>query len=288
MDKLAVFGLLSFVLMFGCLGMMGDESMPMYGGTGTSREALAPAYNAVDYGQQASDGTYVTKEGSITLKVPEGTLQAKFETLKDDLRAQGADTSNIVYNEYSNRKQYTLTVLVPPSKFESISAMLQQAGEVKDMSVRLEDVTKLYTDLDTRIKNKEVELERLYSLYDKSDNVSDLLSVEREVSRVETELELLKGEKQYLVSKVERSAIAITVYEEKPASTQLTLPLESLGQWFFTAVAAAISLIVVGAGFLLPIAIVAGILWFAYKKLFGGKKKGGPKGPEHSKIPPPS
>jgi len=284
LNRLAVFGLLVFVLIFGCMGVMEEGSTPTYAGTGTSKEALAPSYEDGDY--SSTSNQYVTKEGSITIKVPEGTLQAKFEAMKEDLRTQGADTSNVVYNEYTNRKQYTLTVKVPPAKFESINAKLQQVGEVKDMSVQLEDVTKQYTDLDTRIKNKEVELERLYSLYNKSDNVSDLLDVEREVSRVETELELLKGEKQYLVSRIERSTIAITVYEEKPASTQLTLPLESLGQWFFTAVAAAISLIVVAAGFLLPIVIVLGLLWFIYKKLFGEKKKG-PKASEHSKIPPP-
>lgn len=270
--------------MFGCMGIMEEGSAVSNGRTGTSSEALSPTVPSADYG--GTGAQYVTKEGSMSIKVPEGTLQTKFESMKESLRTEGAVTSNIVYNEYTNRKQYTMTVKVPPSKFESINAMLQQIGEVKDLSVTLEDVTKQYTDLDTRITNKEVELERLYKLYNKSDNVSDLLDVEREVTRVETELDLLKGEKQYLVSKIERSTIAITVYEEKPASTQLTLPLESLGQWFFTAVAAAISLIVVAAGFLLPIAIVIMLLWFAYKKLFGEKKKG-PKAAEHSKIPPP-
>ncbi len=270
--------------MFGCMGVMEEGSAVSNGGIGTSREALSPTAPSADY--SGTGAQYVTKAGSISIKVPEGTLQTKFESMKESLRTEGAVTSNIVYNEYTNRKQYTMTVKVAPSKFESINAMLQQIGEVKDLSVTLEDVTKQYTDLDTRITNKEVELERLYRLYNMSDNVSDLLGVEREVTRVETELELLKGEKQYLVSKIERSTIAITVYEEKPASTQLTLPLESLGQWFFTAVAAAISLIVVAAGFLLPIAIVILLLWFAYKKLFGEKKKG-PKASEHSKIPPP-
>ncbi len=274
--------------MFGCLGANENGVAPSYGGTGVSKEALAPSSAPAYYADSYEEGQYVTKEGSITIKVPEGTLQSKFDAMKGELEGEGAQTSNIVYSEYSTRKQYTLTVKVAPSKFDAISEMLKSVGEVKDMSVHLEDVTKQYTDLETRISNKEVELGRLYSLYNMSDNVSDLLQVEREVTRVETELELLKGEKQYLESRIERSTIAITLYEEKPASTQLTLPLESLGQWFFTAVAAAISLIVVGAGFLLPIALVAGILWFAYKRLFGAKKKGGPKGPEHSKIPPPS
>jgi hypothetical protein len=274
------------VLMFGCMGVTDQGAYPSNGGSGTgvSKEALAPSYSAS--GDYSSSSQYVTKEGSISIKVQEGTLSEKFDDMKGKLGSMGAETSDIRYTEYGNRKQYTMTVKVPPTKFESINEMLKSIGEVKDISVQLEDVTQQYTDLDTRIRNKEIELERLYNLYNKSDNVSDLLDVEREVTRVETDLELLKGQKQYLVSRIERSTIAITIFEEKPASTQLTLPLESLGQWFFAAVAAAISLIVVAAGFLLPIALVLGLIWLVFTKVFG-QKKGRQKGPEHTKIPEP-
>ncbi|MEW6035535.1 MAG: DUF4349 domain-containing protein [Candidatus Micrarchaeota archaeon] len=280
--RYALLAVLAFMLFFGCAGIIGTESSPSYNG-GAVREALAPTYAAggADYSAQK----YVTKEGTITLKVPEGALESRVEGIKSDLESEGADLSNVVYNEYSDRKQYTLTVKVAPSKFESINDMLKEAGEVKGMSVQLEDVTQQYTDLDTRIKNKEVELGRLYKLYNQSDNVSDLLAVEREVTRVETELELLKGQKDYLSSRVERSTITITIYEEKPASSSLTLPLEGLAALFFTAIAAAITLIVGLAGFLLPIAVVVGLVWLAYTKLAGKKK--GPKAPEHSKIPAP-
>ncbi|MFH0884477.1 MAG: DUF4349 domain-containing protein [Candidatus Micrarchaeota archaeon] len=284
MNKLVAFAMLVSMLMFGCMGITEEGAYPSEGGSGMAKEALAPSYSAS--GDYSGSSQYVTKEGSISIKVQEGTLQEKFDDMKGKLSAQGAETSEIRYSEYGDRKQYTMTIKVAPSKFESINEMLKGIGEVKDISVQLEDVTQQYTDLDTRIKNKEIELERLYKLYNKSDNVSDLLDVEREVTRVETDLELLKGQKQYLVSKVERSTIAITIYEEKPASTQLTLPLESLGQWFFAAVAVAISLIVVAAGFLLPIAVVLGLIWLVYTKFFA-QKKGKPKNPEHSKIPPP-
>ncbi|NYZ74091.1 DUF4349 domain-containing protein [Candidatus Micrarchaeota archaeon] len=281
--NIAVLGFLVALLAFGCLGMEQSSS-----NTGDSRAltdaSYAPSVPSYDAGG-VSESQYVTKEGSITLKVAEGTLESKFTEMKDKLSAQGADMSDITYNEYSDRKQYTLTVKVAPAKFESISAMLQQLGEVKDMSVQLEDVTQQYTDLDTRIKNRQIELDRLYELYNQSSKVSDLLDVEREITRVETDLEILKQEKQYLVSKVERSTITITVYEDKPATQQLTLSLEGLGQMFFAAMAAAVTLVVLAVGFLLPFAIVVGILWLVYKA-FRGDKKAKPRAPEHSRIPP--
>ena len=283
MDRIAI--VFVFVaLLAGCTAMetgMGVE--PVYRQSGMAVDA--PAAYPADSSYVGEN--YVIKEGSITLKVPEGTLESKVEDLKGDLVYQGAEITDIRYNEYGDRLQYTLTVKVPPAKFESINDMLKEAGEVKGMSVNLEDVTQQYVDLETRIRNKEIELGRLYELYNKSEDVEDLLAVEREVSRVETELELLKQQKDRLSSRVELSTIVITVYEDKPASEQLILPLEDLGKLFFGAIAVAITLVVGLAGFLLPIAIVIGLLWFGYKKLFANKTPR-PKEPKHKKIPPPS
>jgi hypothetical protein len=264
---------------FGCVGS------GLTGGVVSQSEARlmnAPAASPVPY---AASGTTVTQASYITIMVPQGTLDQRFDEIKGKLAAQSAQTSDVSYTEYSDRRQYTLTVKVPPARFDGINTMLKGEGEVKDMSVQLQDVTKQYTDLDTRITNSQLELERLQQLYNQSDNVSDLLQVEREITRVETNLELLTQQKQELVSQVEMSTIVITVYEAKPATTQLSLSLESLGAMFFNALAAAITLIVLAAGFLIPLGIVGGLAWLAYKAL-RGDRKARPRQPEHSRIPP--
>lgn len=220
------------------------------------------------------------------MHVDQGTLESKFADLKTSLASSGAQTSDITYSEAGDRKQYTLTVKVQPSKFNSMMTALQTIGEVKDMSVNLEDVTQQYTDLNTRITDQEAELSRLYQLYNMSGNISDLLSVESEMTRVETNLDILKGEKQVMDSQIQLSTISITVYEDKPATSQLSLSLEGIGALFFTAISAAITVIVAAVGFLLPIAIVIGVIWLAFKALTG-KKKVGPSKSEHTRIPPP-
>jgi len=267
--------LVSALLTFGCMGVLEDGGAASVSPSGVYREALAPAQydNAAGSGAYGAAVQYVAKEGSITLKVPEGSLESSYDDMKAGLLSEGAQISDIRYSEYGDRKQYTMTVKVAPSKFESISDKLKEYGEVKDISVSLEDVTRQYVDLDTRIQNKEVELSRLYGMYNKSEKISDLLSVERELTRVATELELLKGQKQYLDSRVLRSTIAISLYEEKPATSQLTNPLENLGALFFGALAAAITLMVVAAGFLLPLALALGLLYIAVARLWKKKQK---------------
>jgi hypothetical protein len=282
MRNLIILTLLLGLLAFGCLGSQSSSE-----GGNTASAPLRMMDSAVGSAYAPSSAPqYVTKEGYISIRVNEGELQAKFDSMKAQLKSDGAELSDVRYTESGDRKQYTITMKVVPGKFEGMMATLQKVGDVKDMSVNLEDVTQQYVDLDTRIKNKEIELTRLYQLYNQSSKVSDLLDVERELTRVETDLELLKGQKQYLSSKIDKSTINVTVYEEKPASTQLSISLDGIASLFFAAIGAAITLIVVAVGFLLPIAAVMAVLWFAFK-LLTGKKKAGPKQPEHSRIPPP-
>ena len=288
MKRLGILFVLAALFAFGCTGLSSEF------GEGSSGAELksAPSSFPTAPPTYEADGSYVTKESYVTIKVPEDTLQTKFENLQDTLKSNGAQISDIRYNEYGNRKEYTITVKVPPTKFDTINTLLKEVGELKDLSVNLEEVTQQYVDLDTRIKNREVELNRLYELYNQSEKVEDLLSVEREITRVETDLELLKQQKQYLVSRIEQSTITITLYEDKPATQQLTLSLEGLGALFFGAVALAITLLVGASGFLLPLIIVILVLWFIYKKLQGSGGGGGgdkvkPRKPEHGQIPPP-
>jgi Flp pilus assembly protein TadB len=201
------------------------------------------------------------------------------------LESEGAKLSNIQYNEYDYRKQYTVTVKVNPNKFDNINEQLKSIGEVKDLSVILEDVTTQYVEIDVRIDSREIELQRLYALYNMSDDVQDLLDIEREITRVETELEILKQQQQRLISKVEHSTISITIYEDKPSTEQLTVPLEELGAVFFGALAVAITILVALSGFILPIVLVVGVLWFVYRKLRGKGKKAKPRQSQHDRIP---
>lgn len=285
--KLALFAIILVFgfLLFGCLGMEGLGGNEGTASSGQSNELAASPSTTAPAPGGASDGKYITKEGFVTVKVAEGTLNAKFEDMKGKLKNDGAELGDIRYNEYSDRREYTIAVKVLPSRFEAVLADLQTLGEVKDLSVNLEDVTKQYRDLDTRITNSEIELQRLQALYNRASKVSELLDIEREITRVETDLELLKQEKSDLISRVEKSTITITLYEDMPATNQLTIPLEGMAGLFFGAMGTAVMLLVGLIGFLLPGAILLGLLWFVWKKLKGRGSK--PRKPEHDRIPPP-
>ncbi len=270
--KKSIILLLFLGLIFaGCTGVGMHENLAEPAAFDHAKAGVpTPAYQ---YESESLDPGYMVKESSITIKVAEGTLQQRFDSMLDMLKSEDAEISRINYDEYGRARNYRVTVKIEPGKFDRINELLEDIGEVKDMSVELEDVTERYTDLETRIKNKELELSRLQELYNRSETVEDLLAVERQLTRVETDFELLKKQKETLESRIDMSTISIRIYEDKPSTQQLFISIESLGQAFFGSIGAAIMLIVIGLGFLAPIVIVAWIIWNIYKRVRKHKKE---------------
>ncbi len=262
------------VLFAGCLGTSGNTSSDNQ--VMKFRDIAAPSEtseflsstSSSGFSQDSSSEKLVTKSGTVTIKVNQGTLENKLTSLKDTLKSSNADISSISYNEYTSRKQYSITIKINPEKFDSILESLKSIGELRSMDTNIEDVTTNYQDLDVKIKNRKIELERLYAIYNTTTVVTEILEVEREITRVEEELQWYEGQKIELERQIAKSTIIITLYEDKsPVESNLLLPIEQFGSVFFGAISASLILIVGGIGFLAPIVLVIFVLYKIYRKL---------------------
>lgn len=280
--KIALLVLVFAFLFFGCTALEGGgESTPSYSGgssgSGVSYEtASSPTMDYASGGGSTSSApqAVVIKEGSITVKVPEGTLEDKDARLKGIISQYGGTISDMGYNEYDTEKQYWITVKIAPDKFDSFTGALKDLGELQSMDTSLEDVTEQYSDINTRITNLQTELDRLNGLYDKAENVDEILSIEKEVTRVQTDLDIYQQQKLDLERRAAKSTVRVTLTEEKPAvQKDLFVPLEQLSGVFFGALGAAILLIAGAIGFLLPGVIVLLILYGIYKAIKGRAQK---------------
>ncbi len=180
-------------------GVYVTQDMPM-------REAAPSIVPAVD------EGTYQTKEGTVRVKVDSGTLESSLVRAKSILSSKGAQTTSVYYNEYYGTQTYVLTFKIVPDSFDSMLQELSVLGDVTDLNVQVQDVTREYVDLDIRLKNKKVELERLYVLFNQTEDVEGLLAVEKEISRVTSDLEILTSQKQSLEGRISKSTVVLELY----------------------------------------------------------------------------
>lgn len=110
----------------------------------------------------------------------------------------------------------TWTVRVPATRFQAFLAAAQQLGEVQRIKTDSEDVGEEYADLEARIQNKQVEEQRLVAHLQRSTaKLSDILTVERELSRVREEIERMQGRLRYLANRTELSTVTLVVSERQ-------------------------------------------------------------------------
>ncbi len=113
----------------------------------------------------------------------------------------------------------SITIRIPQDKYNSALDLVKEMGMVKSISVSGQDITQEYTDLESRLRNMEAQEEILLDLMAQSKNVSDSIDVQRELSHVQEQIEVIKGRINYMDNMVSFSTIDIYLYEPEPITS---------------------------------------------------------------------
>lgn len=112
--------------------------------------------------------------------------------------AGGWVVSSNIY-QYSSAKSGTITVRFPAEQYGSMLDQIKAlAVEVESETTNSQDVTEEYVDLSARLANLEATRDRVRTFLDEARNVEEALAVNQELSRLEGEIEVIKGRLQYL------------------------------------------------------------------------------------------
>ncbi len=134
--------------------------------------------------------------------------------------------SSNVYQSSDTAKTGYIQIRIPAEGFQSVlDAIAGLAVEVTNLSTSGQDVTEEYVDLSARLGNLEATAARLRTFLDESRNVEEALAVNTELSRVEGEIEALKGRMKYLEESSAFSSITVNVTPD-----ELAQPIQ-IGGW---------------------------------------------------------
>jgi hypothetical protein len=166
------------------------------------------------------EGRKVIKTAYIDLEVGEG----KFEKIVFDVTRLAEKNGGFVSHTSSysdsegNLTGGNITIRIPHDRYNSALDLIKDMGTVKSISVSGQDVTQEYTDLESRLRNMEAQEEVLLELMAESDDVSDSIEVQRELSNVQEQIEMIKGRMNYLDNMVSFSTIDVYIHEPEPIS----------------------------------------------------------------------
>ncbi len=121
-----------------------------------------------------------------------------------------------------------ITLRVPAEKLASVEAQAAKLGKVLSQSAAESDVTQQHVDLAARLKNLQAEEVRLRGFLDKATKVSEMLEIERELSRVRGEIEAMQAQIAYLDSQAAMATLTLAL------SAPGALVQPSGGTWGFT------------------------------------------------------
>jgi hypothetical protein len=109
----------------------------------------------------------------------------------------------------------SLQCRVPAARLGQVMDGVASLGHEERRSVSAADVTEQYADLEARLRTSIALRDRLLHLLGRADGVSDVLTVERELSRVQAEIESMQARIDQLKSQVELSELSLTLHRKR-------------------------------------------------------------------------
>lgn len=178
-----------------------------------------------------------------------------------------AGAGGLVFAQTSEPREARLTLKVPPERFEPVMAALGDLGLALKRQSKAQDVTDQVVDLDGRLRTALASAERLRALLGDARSAGDIVSLESELAKRESEIESLHGRLRVLSSQVDLATINLRLTERGDLQLKAEVPAftKALGAGW-SALAVVISAGVATAGFLLPFAPLGLAGWWAVRR----------------------
>jgi hypothetical protein len=109
----------------------------------------------------------------------------------------------------ASRTDTSVVIRVPSKHFRDALTALEKLGDVKRRSVNAEDVSEQYHDLEVRLANLKSVQKRLQEFLARAANVTDALTVERELERIGREIDQIEGRMRFLRARATFSTITV-------------------------------------------------------------------------------
>jgi len=170
---------------------------------------------------QVTGDRKVIKNAYIELEIETGKFEEILSALTNLAEQNGGFVSNSQSYSDSEGKMTSgnITLRIPSNKYISALERVKDMGTVKSTSSSGQDVTQEYTDLESRLRNYEAQEDVLLDLMAQSKRVTDTLEVQRELSIVQEQIEIIKGRMQYLDDLISFSTIDVFFHEPEPITT---------------------------------------------------------------------
>jgi hypothetical protein len=207
---------------------------PVAGGTGAAasvardaaspRQAQSPESSAIaDSSAQILDRMVIrTAQLSVEVQDMESALTKARAIASQAGGFVSASNTRIEHNDDQDRMVADLTLQVRSSSADSALSDLRALGKVTSETSGSQDVTDEYVDLESNLRNLQASETAILKLMDKATQISDVLTLQRELTNVRGQIERIQGRKTYLERRTDMATITLSLRLPPATPTQLT------------------------------------------------------------------
>jgi hypothetical protein len=158
----------------------------------------------------------------------------------------------------------SLTLRVPAQRLTDVEAKVAGLGRLISQSSNESDVTQQHIDMSARLRNLRAEEARLRGLLARAGSVSELLAVERELSRVRGDIESMQAQLTYLEGQAAMATLTVALDQPGPVVRPST------GGWGLVdsvttgvqAAAALVRQLITGLIAISPLIVLGALVWW--------------------------
>lgn len=154
----------------------------------------------------------VIKKGEIRFQTK--NLQETANFIAENVNSlKGYISSDNVFNS-EDRIAQRFEIRIPSESFDDLlSRISENVKKIEYKNVQLQDVTEEFIDVESRVTTKKQLESRYIGLLSKAKTVEEILSIEKELGILRSDIESIEGRLKYLKDQVSLSTLTIDFYQ---------------------------------------------------------------------------
>ncbi|MGW4693388.1 DUF4349 domain-containing protein [Kitasatospora cineracea] len=181
------------------------------GSGGTTAAGTAPAAAATD--------RQIAYQAKLTLRV-DAVDDARTKAVDLVVRAGGYVAAENLRGGTGDTAQSTLTLKVPSAAYQATLDGLGGLGTRLGLNSQADDLTQQIADTDSRVKSMQASVDRVRALMADAKSLSEVVSLEGELTRRESDLESLQRQQQQLTARTSLSTVTLELVTRQPVHVE--------------------------------------------------------------------
>ncbi|MCA1713456.1 MAG: DUF4349 domain-containing protein [Actinobacteria bacterium] len=161
-----------------------------------------------------------------------------------------------------------LLLLVPPDRLTAVLDGLARLGDEQLRRLGSEDVTEQVVDLDARLATQRTGVQRVRALLEKASSLSDVIRIEAELTKRQSELESLEARSRALAGQVAMAKVTLRLTTAEPVAAHVGFVRGLRGGWHAFLATARVTAATAGAVLpFLPVLLAGAVIaWWVRRR----------------------